>query len=88
MSGSHTCSLTLQEGIVLALEEAWEFTALQDGLGLHQTIDLNLAILTFHFIVDCEVIATWSGIRNLVQGCLKLILLCESAIHVVLAFVM
>jgi len=77
-------SLTFEEGIVLTLQQAWELSTFKDGFGLDQSINLNLPVLTLGLIVDGEVIATWGSISNLVQGCLKLILLGEPAVDIVL----
>merc|ERR1719502_1216008 len=78
------CSLMLEEGIVLALQQAWEFAAFQDRLCLDQAINLNLPVFALGLIVNGEVVTSWSGISNLVESCLKLVLLGETTIGVVL----
>merc|ERR1719498_780311 len=77
-------SLTLEEGIILTLQQAWELSAFKDGFGLDQSINLNLPVLALGLVVDGEVIATWGRISNLVQSCLKLTLLGKPARGVVL----
>merc|ERR1719454_793380 len=76
-------SLTLEEGIILALQQAWEFATFQDGFGLDQTINLNLPVLAFGLIIDGEVITTWCCISNLIQGGLKFTLFAKTAVCII-----
>merc|ERR1719329_70039 len=62
----------------LALKQRWELTSLQNRLGFLEAINLNLPVLEAHRVIDGRVDTAGSGIVDLCNHCVELVMICST----------